>query len=169
MIADMTERATSLRQTAFEDFYRLQREPVFRALVATIGDPHLAAEATDEAMVRAYQRWRSVRRYQNPPGWVYRVGLNWARSRIRRDRREIPAPRASDRPMEDGTGFDPALLAAVAQLPLEYRTVIVLKYVLDWTQPEIAETLDISVGTVKSRLSRGLDQLQNKKGVRREL
>jgi RNA polymerase sigma-70 factor (ECF subfamily) len=165
----MTQRVTALRQTAFEDFYRLHREPVFRALTATIGDYHLAAEATDEGMVRAYQRWRTVRRYENPSGWVYRVALNWARSRMRRGKREIAADHTADPPTADTPGFDPGLLAAVQELPIEYRTVIVLKYVLDWTQPEIAAALDISVGTVKSRLSRGLDQLKNKKGVRREL
>jgi RNA polymerase sigma-70 factor (ECF subfamily) len=53
---------------------------------------------------------------------------------------------------------------ALAGLALEHRTVVVLRYYLDWSHEQIAERLRIPVGTVKSRLSRALDQLGNKLG-----
>ena len=77
-----------LRQRHFPDFYRVNHLSVFRALAATLGDTDLAREAADEAMTRAFQHWQSVSGYDNPPGWVYRVGLNWARSRLRKQKRE---------------------------------------------------------------------------------
>lgn len=60
----------------FEAFYRSAYGPVASALAYTLGDVDFAAEATDEAMARAFARWASVRTLANPVGWVYRVGLN---------------------------------------------------------------------------------------------
>ena len=68
----------------FETFYRDGYADIARALTVTLGDLDLAQEATDEAMVRAYVRWDKIGAYDNPGGWVYRVGLNWARSARRR-------------------------------------------------------------------------------------
>jgi predicted RNA polymerase sigma factor len=80
-----------LRQKSFDDYFRVQRDRVYQAIALTIGDRDLAAEATDEAMVRTYERWRRVRTYDNPPGWTYRVALNFARSRMRRRRYQSSA------------------------------------------------------------------------------
>ena len=60
----------------FDDFYRAHAGSIGRALEITLGDPELAEDATNEAMARALQRWRRVSKYDNAPGWVYRVGLN---------------------------------------------------------------------------------------------
>ena len=68
----------------FETFYRDGYADIARALTVTLGNLDLAQEATDEAMVRAYARWDKIGAYDNPGGWVYRVGLNWARSTRRR-------------------------------------------------------------------------------------
>ncbi len=63
-----------LRPSAdFEVFYRRSWSGVYRPLAATLGDAELASEAVDEAMVRAYSKWRSVRKMSNAEGWVYRV------------------------------------------------------------------------------------------------
>ena len=76
-------------QLPFDVFYRSARDSVARALVLTLGNQELGVEAADEAMTRAYQRWIQVHSYENPEGWVYRVGLNWARSIWRKRRREL--------------------------------------------------------------------------------
>ena len=146
----------------FEVFYRTHRAPVARALALTIGDDALAAEACDEAMVRAYERWSRISGYDNPAGWVYRVGLNWSRSWLRkRGRMRLgPAPEGS---VETDIS-DPALAAAVAHLSIKLRSVVVLRYYLDWTTQQTATALGIAEGTVKSRLSRGLDRLADELG-----
>jgi hypothetical protein len=61
-------------QPDFESFYRDAYADIARALTVTLGNLDLAQEATDEAMVRAYARWDKIRSYDNPGGWVYRVG-----------------------------------------------------------------------------------------------
>jgi RNA polymerase sigma-70 factor (ECF subfamily) len=89
---------------------------------------------------------------------VYRVGLNWARSRRRRTGRERlgvaidgtapPVPMRSDE-----------LTNALRGLSVDHRTVVVGRYYLDWSEAQLADALDIAPGTVKSRLSRALTHL----------
>lgn len=150
---------TVLRHRVFEDFYRAQRDPLFRALALTIGNPHLAAEATDEAMARAYQHWRSVRSYANPGGWTYRVALNWARSWFRRTRREVYGL-SPEQAAWDAEVMDPAVARALASLAVPARSVVVLRFYLDWSHAQIAQALGIPEGTVKSRLHRALAGLK---------
>ncbi len=151
----------TLAPREFEDFYRSRREQVFRGLALTLRDRDLAADATDEAMARAYQHWRSVSGYSNPGGWVYRVGLNWARSRMRRTKREVRGFRLEDRPAAELAPADPSLAAALEQLPLQQRAVVVLRCYFDWSTEQVAKALGVPKGTVKSRLSRALEALES--------
>ncbi|MGW4154013.1 sigma factor-like helix-turn-helix DNA-binding protein [Micromonospora chersina] len=145
----------------FEQFYRDHVDRIHRALALAVGDPAVAREATDEAMARAYARWDRVRRLDNPGGWVFRVGLNWATSWWRKVRREWPP--AEDRHPAAAAAPDPAGLAArsaLELLPLSRRTVIVCRVLLDLSTAETAAVLDLPEGTVRSRLSRGLAELR---------
>ena len=143
----------------FEAFYRAESSGLHRALTVALGNADLAREATDEGFVRAFQHWRKIGQYDNPAGWVYRVGLNWARSRLRKTKREV----ITDDITDAATGWtqDVDLLNAVAALPLEFRSVVVLRYLMQWSTAEVAEALGVPSGTVKSRLSRALDQLRD--------
>ena len=100
------------RPRDFETFYRESYADIAAALTVTLGDLDLAQEATDEAMVRAYVRWEKIRAYDNPGGWVYRVGLNWARSARRRLTRALPF---HERPVVDATGDRSRALRRVAR------------------------------------------------------
>ena len=151
-------RSVSSRE-AFEAFYQAESESMFRALTIALGNRDLAQEATDEGFVRAYQHWRKISNYDNPAGWVYRVSLNWARSRLRKTKREVVTDEVRDAAMTWGT--DPDLADALQRLPLEFRSVVVLRYLQQWSTAEVAEALDLPSGTVKSRLSRALDQLKS--------
>lgn len=156
---DATANATaSATDASFAEFWRTARDRVAAALAVTLGDADLAAEATDEAMARAYQRWARLARYENPGGWVYRVGLNWARSTLRRRRRVHPRPGRDV--VDDPAVAEPAVGEALAELDVKHRSVVVCRFLLDWSVDQTAEALDIRPGTVKSRLSRALDQLR---------
>ena len=148
-----------MQHVSFEAFYRQNRQNLFRALALTLGDRDLAADAADEAMARAYQHWRSVQVYDNQAGWAYRVGLNWARSRLRKRKREI----LSDKMPEATTEIsftDPDLDRAVKALPVDSRAVVVLRHYMDWSTDEVARALQIRPGTVKSRLHRAMAELR---------
>jgi RNA polymerase sigma-70 factor (ECF subfamily) len=155
---------TTAADAAFVAFYDRERDPLVRALTLTLGEPELANEAVDEAMARAYARWRGVGRYDNPGGWVYRVALNWARSRVRR-RRFMSRALVPERAVRDPEPVDAALWEAIAKLPFQQRSAIILRFGLDWPLDRIADAVGAPVGTVKSRLSRGVASLRSTLGV----
>ncbi len=147
----------------FEAFYARHRNTVARTLALGFNDPDLGFEAADEAMVRAYRNWSEVSRYANPEGWVFKVGLNWGRSWLRRRlTATVKAPLLVGRrtsPTIEELATDPDLARAVASLKQDHRIVVVLRFERDYTVTQIAETLGVAEGTVKSRLSRALDLL----------
>ncbi len=172
-----TEAPFSVAQTPgdFTEFYATNRDHIGRMLALTLNDTALGFEAVDEAMTRAYQRWSTINQesdgHANPQGWVYRVGLNWARSWQRRlstaGKKQPAVVRQEQLRSEQRsaamlpTTHDVELEAALAALPLHQRSVVVMRYLLDWSNDDIARALDISSGTVKSRLHRALATLRS--------
>jgi RNA polymerase sigma factor (sigma-70 family) len=150
---------------SFEAFYARHRDGVGRALALTLRDDALAADALDEAMARAYQRWNHVGTMANPAGWVYRVGLNWARSVLRTLSRPGRAPRALEMVSASPT-FDADIDRALRQLNVDQRAVVVCRYFIGYSELETADALGIRPGTVKSRLSRALDVLRASAHIR---
>ena len=142
---------------SFDSFYRSRRPAIARALSFALGDVDLATEATDEAFVRAYERWDRVGALDRPDAWVYRVASNWATSVLRRRRRH---PSLYE-PDVDAPGMvDPAVHRSLAALDVKHRTVVVCRHLLGWSVAETAAALGIREGTVKSRLHRAIQSLQ---------
>lgn len=141
----------------FVAFYDEAYRRVAAALSSTLGDRDLGVEAADEAMARCFANWDNVGRYDNPAGWVYRVGLNWALSWHRKlaRRNTLNPPGHVDAPEP----VDPQIEAALARLDIRLRSVVVCRILLDWSTEATAEVLRIKPGTVKSRLHRGLTRL----------
>lgn len=152
----------------FDGFFHEHHGSIVRALSLALGDEHLAHDAAAEGFARALQRWGRVERYDNPAGWVYRVGLNWGRSRWRTTRREVSATASDDarRPSTESEPMDPRVVPALHRLSVDHRVVVVARFYLDWSEQEIATALDIRPGTVKSRLSRALRHLADDLGTR---
>jgi RNA polymerase sigma factor (sigma-70 family) len=125
-------------------------------LVSAGASPALAEDLLQEAYARLVPRWDSVRHYDNPEAWVRTVALRLYLSHERRSRlfhRRAPilqAPAVGDGPSPDRVAVE----AALAQLPLDQRVVVVLYYLVDLSVDDIASALRIAPGTVKSRLSR---------------
>jgi len=144
---------------AFEDFYAASVDRLTRAVAVTLGDHDLATEAVAEAMARALERWNQVSGYDNPSGWVYRVAVNYATSRLRRVKRRVLRAEPPEQ-AEWMRARDHELATALGRLGHDHRTVVVLRFQLDWTIDQIAEALRVPSGTVKSRLSRALRELR---------
>jgi RNA polymerase sigma-70 factor (ECF subfamily) len=159
MIEEHISTAEPAFLDSFERFYRDNWQRVYRALAVSVGDSDLATEAVDEAMVRAYERWRKVSRMPNPEGWVFRVGMNWATSRLRRRNLQLRRVEAIG-VVQDPEVTEPKVIDAVRDLPRRHREVVVARYLLDMSEADTARALGIPVGTVKSRLSRALSNLK---------
>jgi len=151
----------------FTAWWVRDRDGLRRALALSLGDADLAREAVDEAFTRAYARWSRVSQLDDPSAWVYRVATNWATSWLRKRRLRPVMPAAElDRPAED-VHQDQGLLRTVAGLPAGQRSVVVLRFYLDWDIARIATALDVAPGTVKSRLNRALTRLRTEQEIHR--
>ncbi|MDH3299869.1 MAG: RNA polymerase sigma factor [Acidimicrobiia bacterium] len=147
----------------FEEFCRAEYSSMANALTWSLGGHDLGREAADEAFARAFERWETVGAMDNPAGWVYRVGVNWGRRRLWRGNRERELlTRIPSLEVRHLHYHDPDLASALADLSVRLRSVVVLRLLLDNSERETAEALGLSVGTVKSRLHRGLTQLRQK-------
>jgi RNA polymerase sigma-70 factor (sigma-E family) len=150
----MAGRVPRSFELAFGDLYRLAYRVAFRIL----GDRAEAEDIAQEALARATLRWAKL--HDRPEGWVSRVASNLAIDRYRRRRREPvllsgPVGVVDDRAVERGD-----LVTALRRLPRRQREVVVLRYVADLSEADVAAALGCSVGSVKTHASRGLGALR---------
>jgi RNA polymerase sigma-70 factor (sigma-E family) len=120
-----------------------------------LGDRGESEDIAQETLARALVRWRKVSAYAEP--WVVRVAGNLAIDRVRK-RQRTDAFRAQDVPGVDAQRVD--LQRALVALSPKQREVVILRYLVDLPEAEVAETLGCSVGTVKTHASRGLAALR---------
>jgi RNA polymerase sigma-70 factor (sigma-E family) len=139
---------------AFPDLYRLAYRVAFRIL----GDRGDAEDVAQEALARVAQRWSRLA--DRPEGWVSRVASNLAIDRFRHRRHQPPTPTGPLGVVDPHLGERGDLVAALRRLPRRQREVVVLRYLADLSEAEVATELGFSVGTVKSHASRALANLR---------
>src|SRR5271156_1381763 len=147
-------------ELAFADLYRLAYRVAFRIL----GDRSEAEDVAQEALARAALRWSRL--HERPEGWVCRVASNQAIDRYRRRRRQLYVPAGPVGIVDERLGERGDLVTALRKLPRRQREVVVLRYLADFSEADVAVALGCSVGTVKSQASRGLSALRNHFGGR---
>jgi RNA polymerase sigma-70 factor, ECF subfamily len=142
----------------FDPWYETSRPRVLAALILVCGDVHVASDATDEAFLRALSRWPSVSAMQSPVGWTVRVGINVVRRRQRRiaieHRLLRRVPPQAEVPAPAGEAW-----LAVRDLPPRQREALVMRYVADMREADIARSLGISRSAVSSALTDGRRRL----------
>ena len=151
---------------ALRDLYRAFERPLFALGVRWYGDRELAEELVQEVTLRI---WRKADGYDPGRGsasaWIFGVARNVATDLARsRSRRPTPmedvAPEASEPWNEEGAWLAWEVGKAIRLLPVEQQKVIELAYVCQFTHSEIASTLEIPLGTVKTRIQLALAKLE---------
>ena len=140
-----------------------------RAALAVTGSDAAADDVAQDAFERAFAGLSRFDASRPFGPWLHRIVVNRAIDLARRDRRLVHLDRAPQEALavwEADTSADPAVLEALAGLSPERRAVIVLRHLLDYRPPEIAEILGIPLGTVNSRLGRALDEMRDRLGER---
>jgi RNA polymerase sigma-70 factor, ECF subfamily len=160
---------------SFDDEALPHLDALYRVALRLTADPTMAEDLVQDTMLKAYRAWRQYRPGTNAKGWLLTILRNTFINDYRRRKHEPVAmdldlveSHAIDRsPQEtdpEGSFFsqivDAKVLEAIDSLPTEFREVLVLSDVEGMRYAEIAETLQIPVGTVKSRLFRARHQLQ---------
>lgn len=162
-------RARRGELSAFEELVRLYEKRVYMVALRSTGTPEDAADITQEVFLRA---WRSIESFRGDSGfstWLFRITMNlcvdFARHKqvqpqtqplVGEDETERPIPDHAPTPEEhlENRELGRELAAALDEVSEEHRQIVLLRDVDGMSYTEIAETLEISEGTVKSRLSR---------------
>ena len=138
----------------FTEFVRANTASLFRTAYLMTGDYQRAEDVLQGAFVRVYQHWTRVERMGQPAGYARKVVVNQSVSWWRRRSSHESLLTTIDEPTWDGHVDDVAeherVWRAVLSLPRRQRAVTVLRYYEDMTEAQIAETLDMAPGTVKS-------------------
>lgn len=138
----------------YRDCYRRTVAHVF----AVVGDLREAEEISQEAFIRALDRWPTVAGYDAPEAWLRRVAFNLALNARRRSQHRLAVLIGRGRPelvVPPVSVEHLALAEALRTLPMRYRAVLVLHYLIGLPVQDVADELGLPEGTVKTRLRRG--------------
>ena len=181
-LAQTARRATDAHVAgSFEEAVREHRDMVFGLSCRLLGERAEAEDLTQEVFLRAFRAWAGFRGDCSRKTWFYRITLNAARNQRlqwqrKMRRRHAPledpgAPGPSPGETLSNGGADPEratrsreirerVQAGLLELPAEFREAVVLRDVEGLSYTEISEALEITAGTVKSRIARGRAQLR---------
>lgn len=175
----MRSEVKASRRREFEKLARDHYKAVFRAAYRLTCDREEAADLTQEALVKAYMSFHQFKPGSNFRAWVLRIVANTHISHYRRRQRRpetVPWEAVSDAlgretnlVADAGPGPETQVLAAfrdeevyeaLSHLPEEFRTVVILADLCELPYKEVAEALEVPIGTVRSRLFRARRMLR---------
>ena len=147
------------KQTFSDEVRRMERS-LYRVAMSYTGNAPDAADAVQEALLRAWNRRGTLRDEQYFGTWLMRILINESKTLLRRRRRVLPMaqppqPRAAESP-----GADAALHEALFRLSSHYRVPLTLTCLEGYTMREAARMLGVPEGTVKARVHRARQQLK---------
>jgi RNA polymerase sigma-70 factor (ECF subfamily) len=174
---DESELVTELQsgsEAAFDWLVTHYHAPVFNLILGMLGDPTDAADGTQEVFLKAFKGIRQFRRGSSLKTWLYRIAIREALNHRRWFKRHLQKNVSIDAEPEEGqarieiedlhaTPFDQlasleiqaVVQQALSQVPDVFRSAVILRDLEGLSYEEVAEVLECSVGTVKSRILRG--------------
>ncbi|MEW6363075.1 MAG: sigma-70 family RNA polymerase sigma factor [Acidobacteriota bacterium] len=165
----LVRRTLAGDEAAFQEILRKYQRRIFRICYRITGCEATAEDAAQEAFVRAYFALRRFDQSRPLLPWLVRIAVNRAISTAAHESPYVALPESfSETPAGDqeaaarSAELARAAAEAVAALPPKLRVVLTLRVFEELSYQEIADTLDISIGTVMSRLSRGRDRIREK-------
>ena len=167
--APLVARAQRGDRFAFEQLVERHQHRLLTLAARTLGSADDAADAVQEAFIRA---WLGLPRFHGRSlfsTWLYRIGLNAAHDqRLKRRTEPLEETREPADPQDSflASELSGALQEALNELEEDYRVAVVLYDVLGCSYTEIAELTEVAEGTVKSRISRGRSRLAELLGTR---
>lgn len=171
--SDLIELALAGDRSAFSLLVQRYQDRLFAAMLQVTGSSEEAEDVVQDAFVRAFLKLDTFQNNSQFFTWLYRIAFNSALSRIRRRRGTTSLDQAretvGEEPVDNIGAPDERMLrdervrmvqAALQRLSEDHRAILVLREMEDYAYEDIAEILQISIGTVRSRLSRARSQLR---------
>ncbi len=155
-------RTDAERREAFAALFSQMAPRLYRTALGILGNPHDAADALQEAGLKAFRYFDSLADPAAGPAWLNRILINTCYDLGRRRCRAVPTGlAAADTPGSYAAPeTDWELLEALQLLSPEQRTTVVLRFFQDLTIPQIAQVMAVPEGTVKSRLHASMARLR---------
>ncbi|WP_439333213.1 SigE family RNA polymerase sigma factor [Streptomyces zhaozhouensis] len=143
---------------------------MLRTAYLLTGHHHDAEDLVQVALAKSYAQWHRVAQANDPDAYAWRIMINAHRDRVRGLRvfewLTTRFPERSDRDRTEQVLARDVLAHALRRLPARQRAAVVLRYVEDRTETEVATLLGVRLGTVRSRAARGLEKLRADPAVR---
>lgn len=152
-----------LIRDSLDSLFRAHYARLVRALAVVCGQQETAADAVQEAFVKAHLHWRRIGHYDDPVGWIRRVAINQLRDehrRLGRKQRAVELLQSEERPAAVDWSDGSDVTALLATLPRQQRLALALFYVEGLSVAEVARTLRLSDGAVKFHLHQGRERLR---------
>ena len=169
--SELVSKAQNGDRNAFSELVHTHSQGVLNVVYRMCGNGDLAEDAAQEAFIQAWLRLSSYKEKASFRSWLYRIAVNTAIDMLRKEKRILPNT-IEDLNLSDSRPGPEAMLAssertelireAVLTLPNASRAVLVLREYEDLSYQEIAESLEIPMGTVMSRLSYARKLLKEK-------
>ncbi|GMU88643.1 MAG: RNA polymerase sigma24 factor [Chlorobiota bacterium] len=161
----------------FEAIVSRYKNPLFNFVFRFLGDRDATSDVVQETFIKVYRNKDSYKTFAKFSTWIYTIAGNLAKTELQRRKRKNqisinswgedeetmdlpdggPLP---DRLVDSGIK-NKMIQEALLKLPEVYREMVILRDIQEMSYEEIAEMMDISIGTVKSRINRGRAQLQD--------
>jgi RNA polymerase sigma-70 factor (ECF subfamily) len=164
----LVRRAANGDDGAFTELVRRHERRVFAVAMRMLGREEDALDATQDALITVYRKVGQFRGESAFTTWLHRITINACYDILRKQARQPMLEREQGPPVEDHAaavagGIDAA--QALQEVPEDFRAVLILADVHDLPYEEIAEILEIPIGTVKSRVYRGRISLARVMGL----
>ncbi|MFG1805291.1 SigE family RNA polymerase sigma factor [Streptomyces sp. NPDC049040] len=163
-----TPVCTSASMTQFTIYVRTKGPTLLRTARSLTPNPADAEDLLQTALTKTYLAWDRIDDHRAVDGYVRRTLVNTRTSQWRKRKvdefstDELPEPAATDGPdITEQQAQRDALLRAIARLPPRQRAMVVLRYYEDMSEAQTAEAMGVSIGTVKSAVSRALGKLRD--------
>ncbi|MEK6324803.1 MAG: sigma-70 family RNA polymerase sigma factor [Acidobacteriota bacterium] len=182
--ARLISRLRARDLSAFEELVAHFERPVYALCLRLLGDAEEARDAAQETFLKVYRGLGGFRGEAGLKTWIYRIAINqamnqkrWWRRRHREETISLDIARGqSDTTLGNllpGRGASPEaqaissererhIMRALGEIKEEYRIALMLREIEELSYDEIAQTLSISIGTVKSRIARGREALRRR-------
>lgn len=170
--------------TAFDELVAHFERPIYALCFRLLGDAEEARDAAQETFLKVYKGLSGFRAESGLKTWIYRIAINQAMNQQRWWRRRhrdetisldisrgesdttlgssLPGKSISPEAQAIASERERSIMKALGEIKQEYRVALILREIEELSYEEIAETLSVSIGTVKSRIARGREELRRR-------